>query len=428
MRRFVPAKSSFSVGKINRQYSDLHYKAFLARERGARAVIFYDVPGKDEPEAPLPELNLARLQDVGIPVMMVKHSHVAGLPKNAQLTVKLERVEKPAYNVVGVIRAGAADRLPGALVVGAHYDHLGMGDENSLEPGVARVHNGADDNASGTAGLFEVARLLAAHRDKLRRDVFLAAFTAEERGLVGSSHFVRHLPPGMAMSSTVAMLNMDMIGRLRENQVAVIGGDTASEWRELVTPACQAARLGCDLSGSGYGPSDQTSFYAEGVPVLHFFTGAHGDYHKTTDDTASINAGGGARVAQVVAAVAGTVAGREQPLRYQKIAADLPGGDSRSFGASLGTIPDYAQGDDGKPGVLLSGVRPGGPADQAGIRGKDRLLKIGKTEVRTVQDLVYVLRQARPGTTVDVLFERQGKPQTTRVTFAESKGRRSLQP
>ncbi len=424
MRRFVPTGAAFADDRANRQFSDLHYKAFVARERGATAVIFYDIPSKDEPEAPLPAVQLAPLQEVGIPVIMVKHAHLVRMPRKARVTVELVRVERPAFNIAGVIRAGASDRLPGQVVVGAHYDHLGMGDENSLEPGVAAVHNGADDNASGTAGLLEVARQLALHRDKLRRDVYLVAFTAEERGLLGSSHFVRHLPPGVSIEQTVAMLNMDMIGRLRDNQLDIIGGDTAREWRELVTPACQSARIGCDLSGSGYGPSDQTSFYAENVPVLHFFTGAHGDYHKTTDDTAAINAGGGVRVAAVVATVSATVANREQPLSFQRIAPELPAGDSRSFGASLGTIPDYAQGDDGKPGVLLSGVRPGGPADQAGIRGKDRLLKIGSTEVRTVQDLVYVLRQAKPGTSVEVEFERDGKPQRTRVTFAESKRQR----
>jgi membrane-associated protease RseP (regulator of RpoE activity) len=214
------------------------------------------------------------------------------------------------------------------------------------------------------------------------------------------------------------MLNMDMIGRLRQNTVAALGGGTAVEWPELVAPACAAARIHCTLDGSGYGPSDQTPFYAGGVPVLHFFTGAHGDYHKTTDDWDRINAGGGARVAAVVADVAVRVAKRPR-LTYRKVVAPPPSGDTRSYGASLGTIPDYAA-DESKPGVVLSGVRPGGPAEKAGIRAKDRLLKIGETEVRTVQDLVYVLRQAKPGQKAKVLLERDGKRIELDVTYGES--------
>src|SRR5690606_6843752 len=151
------------------------------------------------------------------------------------------------------------------VVVGAHYDHLGLGGESSLEPGVRGVHNGADDNASGVAGLLEVARRLSEGKRELRRDVYLIAFTAEETGLLGSSHFVKNLPPDLAVADVVAMLNMDMIGRLRGNTVSVIGGGTAAEWNELVMPACAAAGIRCSLGGSGYGPSDQTPFYAAGV-------------------------------------------------------------------------------------------------------------------------------------------------------------------
>jgi hypothetical protein len=366
--------------------------------------------------------TVARLKDVGIPVVIATRAVAAQLLKRtvtAQVTVELKRLETGAHNVVGVIRAGAADRLPGAVVVGAHYDHLGLGGESSLEPGVTAVHNGADDNASGTAGLLEVARSLVERKDELRRDVYLVAFTAEESGLIGAAHLVEHPPAGLEIDKVIAMLNMDMIGRMRDNSVAVLGGGTATEWPELVQPACSEARIQCQLSGSGYGPSDQTRFYSEGIPVLHFFTGAHHEYHKTTDDTELINAAGGAQIAEVVATVAGKLARREKGLTYQKVAPPLPAGDSRSFGASMGTIPDYAAGED-RPGVLLSGVRPGGAAEKAGIRAKDRLLKVGATEVRTVQDLVYVLRRAKPGETVPVTLERDGKEITVRLTFEKS--------
>src|SRR5262249_6719878 len=159
----------------------------------------------------------------------------------------------------------------------------------------------------------------------------------------------------------VAMINMDMIGRLRGNLVTAIGGDTADEWRAIVPKACEAARVRCALGGSGYGPSDPTSVYTHGVPVLHFFTGAHRDYPKSSDDAALINGGGGAQIATAVAAVAETVANREGTLSYRKVAPPPPPGDTRSAGASLGTIPDYSE-ESKEPGVILAGVRPGGPA------------------------------------------------------------------
>jgi Iap family predicted aminopeptidase len=427
VRRFVPPKKAFAKDDVKRRYSDLHHKAFTARERGAVAVIVVDVPeaakgAKVPKEAALPPLELARLSEVGIPVVVAKASVGAKLLKSrfpATVSVELQQEKKPAHNVVGVIRAGAKDKLPGVVVIGAHYDHLGFGGHTSLEPDKKAPHNGADDNASGTAALLSIARSLAAQRETLRRDVYLAAFTAEESGLIGSSYFVKKLPPGVKSKDIVAMLNMDMVGRLRSNTVSVLGGGTAAEWPELVQPACADKRVNCKLGGDGYGPSDQTPFYAVGIPVLHFFTGAHGDYHKTTDDSNRINAAGGAQVAAIVADVGARVANRQARPVHKRVSAPLPRGDSRSFGASLGTIPDYANGG-GKPGVLLSGVRPGGPAEKGGIRGGDRLLKIGKTDVLSVQDMVYVLRQAQPGETAKVVVERDGKKVTLEVTFGKS--------
>jgi Tol biopolymer transport system component len=431
IRRFVPPGETFAQPEHQRRYSDLHYKAFLAREKGAVGVVFIDLPelaagGKMPDEAPLPELSLARLKDVGIPAVVVTREAGAALARKSarvSLAVELERNQVTTYNIAGVIRAGAENKLPGAVVVGAHYDHLGMGGESSLEPGVAAPHNGADDNASGVAGLLEVARQLHGRRGELRRDVYLVAFTAEEMGLLGSSLFARELPGELAAGDVVAMLNMDMIGRMRGNTVAALGGETAAEWASLVPAACEAAAIRCRLSGDGYGPSDQTPFYAAKIPVLQFFTGPHGDYHKTTDDAHLVNAGGGARIATVVAGVGAAVANRPGELSYREVAAPLPAGDRRSWGASMGTIPDYADKGD-VPGVLLSGVRPGGPAAAAGIQGGDRLTRIGKTEVRTVQDFVYVLQQAKPGERVPVELIRDGKKMTVKITFGESSRRR----
>ncbi|MES1243278.1 MAG: M28 family peptidase, partial [Acidobacteriota bacterium] len=338
----------------------------------------------------------------------------------AAIDVELVHRSEPAVNVVGVIRAGAPDRLPGAVLVGAHYDHIGLGGASSLSPDAHEPHNGADDNASGTAAVLEVGRLLAARRAELRRDVYLVAFSGEELGVLGSTAFTRHPPGNLRMEDLVAMLNMDMVGRLRGNALSVLGADSAEEWRDLVNPACGKAELACTLGGDGYGPSDQYPFYAAGVPVLHFFTGVHEDYHKATDDADKINAEGGVRVAALVAHLAEDLADRPARLAYRNLPAPMPRGDARSMGASLGTVPDYAG--DGRPGVLLSGVRAGSPAEVAGIRRGDLLVELAGTQIRDINDFMYVLRRAKPGETATAVVVRDGQRVPLDVTFGVSQG------
>ncbi|HEY0513911.1 MAG TPA: M20/M25/M40 family metallo-hydrolase, partial [Thermoanaerobaculia bacterium] len=383
LRRFVPEGSAFAEPAVERRYGDLRYKAWNAREHGAVGVLIVDLPAGTSPaaESPLPTLAIDPVDaggDVGLPAVVLERS--AGAPlfsgsHRATLAVGLDRKTKQAANVIGVIHpqgAGAADRLPGALVVGAHYDHLGHGGAGSLAPDSHEIHNGADDNASGTAALLEVARQLAGERDRLRRDVYLIAFSGEEEGTLGSTAFTRHPTAGLKTGDLVAMLNMDMVGRLRGNQVTVLGGESAVEWKEIVPPACGRELLECALSGDGYGPSDHSPFYAAGVPVLHFFTGPHEDYHKPSDDADKINAAGGARISALVADLAAAIADRPDRPAYRSVPAPAPNGDIRSYGASLGTVPDYAG--DGRPGVLLAGVRAGSPAEQGGLRRGDLLV------------------------------------------------------
>ena len=447
-RRFVPETSEFSSTDAKRRYGDLRFKAWLAKQKGARAFVVVDEPErpanapadwKAPDEARLPVLVPEGHGDAGIAAVLLKRSVGAPLVKSltegkrvrVEVAVELVAKSEGAFNVVGKLAAApeAGKKLPGTIVVGAHYDHLGFGGRFSLAPGDTKPHVGADDNASGTAALLEIARALAAPevRKTLRRDVVFAAFSGEESGLLGSAHFVhageKKAPGALPPKEVFAMLNLDMVGRLRENKVAVFGTETAKEWNELVTPACEAARIECGIAGDGgYGPSDQTSFYAAGAPVLHLFTGSHSDYHKPTDTIDKINAGGAARVAAVVANVAETLAKRERPLTF---VADARGpaarGDLRSFNASLGTIPDYAGPGPGKTGVLLSGVRPGGAADKAGMKRGDILVKLGTHDIRSVEDLMYVLNDSKPGETVKAGVLRSGKPLELPVTFQESR-------
>jgi hypothetical protein len=197
------------------------------------------------------------------------------------------------------------------------------------------------------------------------------------------------------MTDLVAMLNMDMVGRLKEDKLTVFGTDSAEEWGSLVPPLCEAGRFACTTSGDGYGASDHSPFYGAGVPVLHFFTGTHEDYHKPSDDTDKINAEGGVRVADLVARMAEEVADRPARLTYKNAPAPAPAGDLRAAGASLGTIPDDAG--DGRPGVLVGGVRPGSAAEKAGIQRGDLLVELAGTPLRDIHDFMYVLRGAKPG-------------------------------
>jgi Tol biopolymer transport system component len=448
VRRFVPDEPAFANTEDKRRFGDLHYKAWLAKEHGVRALLVVDDPAppaaapadwKAPDEASLPSVQPEGYGDAGIAVVMLKratgHALIERLVKKERVAGKVALDLAPqttdAFNVVGRIPAGvpAKDKLKGTLVIGAHYDHLGHGGRYSLAPDSTLPHVGADDNASGVAGLLEIAKLLAAERATLRRDIVLVAFSGEESGLLGSSHFVRSSDAGknsaLPKKAGFAMLNLDMVGRLRENRVTVLGAETAAEWAELVPKACTGARIECALSpDGGYGPSDQMSFFVAGMPVLHFFTGAHADYHKPTDTPDKINAAGLGQIAFAVAEVAKSVTSVDKPLRFNRGAkAPAPHGDLRNFNASLGTIPDYAGPGPGKSGVLLSGVRPGGGAEKGGMRRGDLMIRIGTHDINSIEDFMYVLNASKPGETTKVTVIREGKRIELEVTFQEGRGR-----
>ncbi|WP_224366583.1 M20/M25/M40 family metallo-hydrolase [Hyalangium versicolor] len=435
VRRFVPDSTTFSDTDKQRRYGDLRHKAWTARERGAKAVIIVDWPEAPNPpvkdwqmpsEASLPSLSPEGQGDAGIPVVVVKRSALeplmaqlsAGKRVDARIEVQLDFEKSDAFNVAALLEAGQG-KLPGTIVIGAHYDHLGFGGRYSLTPDKHVPHVGADDNASGVAGVLEIARALTENRAQLQHDVLFVAFSGEETGVLGSSYFTRARGDA-GMKQIAAMLNLDMVGRLRTSGLSVLGAESATEWREIVGAACTKARVQCTSSGDGYGPSDHSPFYAAGVPVLHFFTGAHSDYHKPSDTADAINAAGTAQVASIVSAVALGLDGKTT-LTYQKVPSPTPRGDLRSFNASLGTVPDYAGPSNGQKGMLLAGVRAGGAAEQAGLQRGDILIRLGKHAVGSVEDLMYVLNSSKPGETVTAVVLREGKELQLDVTFQESK-------
>lgn len=425
VRRYVPAGETFADNDAQRRFGDLRHKAFTAREQGALALLVVDLPEADElpEEAPLPRLAVSTAGHASLPVAVIDRAAGATLLEGARavtLTVDLAVEHAWAHNVVARVEAPASSRgsasSRGPIVIGAHYDHLGFGGHGSLSPDEHAPHNGADDNASGTAALLEIARQLMADRQTLQRDVWLVAFSGEETGLLGSTHFTKQPPEGLTIDEVMAMINLDMVGRLRE-KLSVLGAASAEEWDDLVQPACDELGIACVLGGDGYGPSDQTPFYAAGIPVLHLFTGTHEDYHRPSDDTARINAAGGARVASLASDIAVRLAQREASLTYVTAEAPAPAGDTRSYGASLGTVPDYA---DDSGGVLLAGVRPGSAAEEAGIQRGDRLVALAGKDIGDIYDFMYILRESKPGEQVVAVVERAGARVELEVTFGSS--------
>jgi hypothetical protein len=433
-RRFVPESDKLTSPEAQRRAGDLRKKAFVARSLGAKALVIVDqplvaaaasgAPPALPPEAPLPELRTEGSGDAGIPVVAVTRAALEPIWKklaakqgaNIELEIALDFERTPAFNVVG--RIPAKHRTSeGSVILGAHYDHLGYGGPDSLAPDKHVPHLGADDNGSGTATLLEIARSLNEQRDQLSHDVVIAFFSAEEAGVLGSSALVASKPAWL--QNAIAMLNLDMVGRLRGNTLQVLGSDSAREWPDIVRRACEVERVNCKTGGDGYGPSDHMSFYTAGIPVLHFFTGAHSDYHKPSDAPGLLNDGGMAQVAKVVTEVARTT----QTLTFQKSAAPQGRGDARSFNASLGTVPDYGGPPPGTKGVLLSDVRPGGGAALAGMKRGDILVKLGKYDISSVEDLMFVLMQAKPGETVTGVVMREGKPVSLETTFQEGRHR-----
>jgi hypothetical protein len=359
----------------------------------------------------------------------VRLADVVRLPSTRvalSLTTDVVRKNAPAWNIVGVLEGSDPKLKSEVIVVGAHYDHLGRGGESSLAAREGEVHYGADDNASGTAGLLELARLFSRERARLRRTLVFIAFGGEEEGLIGSGFYARN--PARPLEQTVAMLNMDMIGRLRGGALSVGGVGTAAELRAIVeganrgsevsphppAAAATAGRFTLRLSEDGYGPSDHSSFYARRVPVLFFFTGVHDDYHKPSDTAERVNYEGQALVVQFVRDIVERLQAGEKRPTYAVARSEL-GARSASFNVTLGTVPAYGESTDG---LRLDAVREGSPAAAAGLRAGDRIVKLAGHEVRNIIDYTQALSGMKAGQEYDVEVVRDGQRLTLKVTPA----------
>ena len=327
------------------------------------------------------------------------------IPADAPAVLHTALAGIPTRNVVAVI-PGTSRVLRGEVVViGAHYDHLGMGGFGALDPdSTGRVHNGADDNASGTAALLEIGRILAHRRPA--RTVVLIAFSGEELGTLGSSYFVNHATP-QPIDSLYAMLNLDMVGRLRNARLLALGAGTAREFPALLDSLNTMPRFDLQASGDGWGPSDHAVFFATHHPVLHFFTDLHGDYHRSTDDWDKLNVAGIAQVAEFVSSLALALANRPGPLTFVDSPRPQTTVGGSGYGAYLGTIPDMSGGGV-SDGVRITGVRAGSPAEQAGLMADDVITSIADKHIGNLYDMTDALRSHQAGDTVVVVSRRDG--------------------
>ena len=367
----------------------LRFKVAAAESVGVGALLIAS-DEDDLKNEPLASLRYDNAGLAGIPVAVISKQVAEKLAnaKEVTLTTDVVRAEVPSYNVVGVLEGSDPVLKNETIILGAHYDHLGRGGEGSLAPRAGEIHHGADDNASGTAGLIELARIFGAQRPKLKRTLIFIAFGGEEEGLLGSNYYVNH--PFTPLTNTVGMINMDMIGRMKDRKLIIGGVGTAKEWRDLIAPE---KSFELTLNEDGFGPSDHSSFYGKQVPVLFFWTGTHNDYHKPSDTWDKINYNDEAKILSFVARIVRDIDGADKRLTYTVAKSDQTPRAS-GFRVYLGTIPNYA---DTTDGLLLDGVRDESPAAKAGLKAGDRIVKIGNRDVKNVYDYTYALGEMTAG-------------------------------
>lgn len=413
--------------------ASLRTKATTARDKGAVAIVFVNQKG-DSADVLTP-FGLDRMgKNSGIVALQVRRTPCARIfpPKDqpmfqAEMAIEKDRtphsyaltnttgsisasvefIESTTNNVIGMVRG--TEKPDEYVVVGAHFDHLGMGDENSLhttrEP---IIHPGADDNASGSAGVMELARRFA--QQPAKRSIIFMCFSGEEKGLIGSKFFTMN--PTVPLANVVTMINMDMIGRLKDNKLNIQGVGTSPGWPALIERMKGDLPLVITTTADGFGPSDHSSFTGKNIPVLFFFTNLHSDYHRPTDTYDKINYDGEAMVLTMVDKTVREVADMtERPVFTMPAHADMKTG-STGFKATLGVIPDYS---DDPQGLRITGVKPGGAAEKAGLKADDIITKFGATTIKNIYDYTSALSEHAAGDLVDVVVLRDGKSLTLKA-------------
>ncbi len=447
------AKSVFE-GRVYTEHSQLFSKAANAKFHGAKAILFvndiYSHAGNEEeldkfgadvspasPGVPFVQVKpevaekwfAAAKKDLkatmeGIDKDLTPRSFAFPEDLRLDLQTDVRRDVKTVHNVAGYL-PGMTDEY---VVIGAHYDHLGLGEQYSLAPSmVGTVHPGADDNASGAAGVMALARYFGS-QPKRKRGILFLTFAGEELGLLGSSYYVNH--PKFPLDEAVAMINLDMIGRIRDEKVFVGGIATGSNFKALFESLKTKYPFHFDWSEQGgYGSSDHTSFTTKQVPVLFFFSGLHGDYHKPSDTWDKITADQSVKLLQFIADVTERLEVEDNRPAYVRVEPQGPHGVAASaegtgssggggYGPYFGSIPDFAE---PPTGVRFADVRDGSPAAKAGLKAGDIMIEFDGKKIQNLADFAYLLRLKKPGDEVDVEVLRNGQPMRVKVLLEKRK-------
>ena len=449
--RYLPDSAPDELRSRLTRYASLRYKAIVAADRGAQGLIVVSGPNAGVREE-LVGLSLAGSLSAGsIPVISITNRVASILLENSgrslkalqdsldsgdlqsgfslqnlelKVSIDLESEDRSGRNVLGLLRAGRGFSS-GTLVIGAHIDHLGTGlTSSSLARAEEKggIHYGADDNASGVAAVLEIAEHLVSLRRQGRlnqtRDVLFALWSGEELGLLGSGFYTRNLSsPGSESDSLrprlAAYLNLDMVGRLKES-LFIQGVGSSSIWTQVI----ESSNLGVDLSivtqQQSHLPTDATSFYVKGVPILSAFTGGHEDYHTPRDQPSGINYSGCAKIARLIDSIAQSLMASQEAPDYLEMQSPKNRPGRSSLRSYLGTIPDYGKADEA--GVSLSGVVKEGPAQRAGLKGGDLVIELGGREIANIYDYTYAIDFLKPGVEVKIVVQREGKRISLQIT------------
>jgi aminopeptidase YwaD len=433
--------TSTSTNNTFSQYESLYKKLSKARDSKAAGII---VISGLETEDLLPKLtySLAR-QSSGIPIIKMKRDYIekilSDLKKDfkkiqngindkqkpnsfalgkwfVKANINVEQVKARTGNVIGYIEGNDPILKNEVIIIGAHYDHLGWGGENSLYEGKdKKIHYGADDNASGTTGVLEIAQKLSANKDLLKRSVLLICFTGEEEGLIGSSYFTNSSI--FSKLNVVTMINMDMIGRIENDKLIINGTGTSSNWVKELDEVNKKYSFTMSYIPDGYGPSDQSSFYSKNIPVLFFFTGLHPDYHRPSDTYDKINSEGEEKVLKYVYDMTIDISNSDKKPEFTKVSeSNEKKQETGPLKVYVGTIPDFSSNEEG---YKISGVKEGSPADKAGMLAGDLMIKFGNKEIKNIYDYTAALGEHKPGDEVEVVVKRKDETLTVKVVLGK---------
>ena len=386
-------------------HHDLRARVDKAIELGASAVILYDDDATADPPT---EAMSVKVQACAVPVVFIKNELYKELLIDGNpvaVSVEIIREQRTAMNVVGMLDNGK----PNVVVIGAHFDHLGYGDEGSLYRGVPAIHNGADDNASGIAVMMQLARDLRVMDETRANDYLFIAFSGEEKGLYGSNWWTKH--PTIPLNDISYMINLDMVGRIdTTNDLGINGVGTSPAWEEV--KRIQVGGFKVKTTEGGIGPSDHTSFYLNNIPAIHFFSGTHADYHKPSDDEEKVNYDGMLRVTRFIESLI-TSLNDDPKLAFTKTQ-DADTAATPRFTVTLGVVPDYMY--DGQ-GMRIDGVTDGKPAAAAGLKVGDVVVKLGENHVTDMMSYMKALGMFKKGEGTKVTVLRDGKEVSTDIQF-----------